>query len=102
MPLLFHLREALYQLHADLRRSSAAERRTAAAIIAASVGVFICIIQHHFVFHPRFPIQSTEGQLIHRCGKCLLAALAWLLFESLNLAVETARWWQWRRWRTHA
>jgi len=66
------------------------ELRTAAALIAATIGVLICLHQRHFILVASEP-SSILAMTQHRCGLCLLASLCWFFIESAHLLLPPAK-----------
>ena len=66
------------------------ELRTAAALVAAAIGVLICVHRRHFILVASDP-SSVFTMMDHRCGLCLLASLCWLLVESANLIIRSTK-----------
>ncbi len=71
-------------------RHTAAELHTAAALIAATLGVFICISQRHFILVASGP-SSILTMTHHRCGLCLLASLCWLFIETAKILIPSTK-----------
>jgi len=63
---------------------TARELRTAISFLAVAIGVFICIVQHHFTLLASDP-STFLTMPTHRCGQVLLASLIWSLIEIANL-----------------
>lgn len=57
-----------------------------AALVAASCGVVICVLKHHFTLE--WTARSFREMTRHRCGEAMLVAVLWMVLETLNLA-----WW---------
>jgi hypothetical protein len=55
------------------------------ALVAASVGVAICVVQQHFVLRLSPPTGLTT-MFQHRCGLVMVAAVGWMVVE-VGLAV---------------
>ena len=65
------------------------EWRAAASVVAATVGVLICIHQHHVLLvlsEPSSFITVTQ----HRCGLVMLAGMLRFAGEAINLCVRAA------------
>jgi len=66
------------------------ELRSAASIVAATVGVLICIHQHHVVLVLSEPSSYiTVAQ--HRCGLVMLAGVLWFAGEAIHLGIRAAK-----------
>jgi hypothetical protein len=60
-----------------------AAARVWTSILAASVGVVICVVQQHF----RLQLVRPTGLWVmfhHRCGLVMVAAVGWMAFEVGN------------------
>jgi len=65
------------------------ETRTFVAICGAAGMVLICLHQGHVVLDFARPA-SFRLLYQHRCGQMLLAALAWMTIEVLNLTLNSS------------
>jgi len=66
------------------------EVRTLLSLVAASVGVLICVYQQHFTVEFAHPA-SFELVFQHRCGLVMVGAMAWAAVEVVNLGWREIR-----------
>jgi hypothetical protein len=53
--------------------------RVLASLCAASLGVAICLIQQHFKLE--LDDRSLSVMTTHKCGCCMVIAMAWMVLE---------------------